>query len=143
MDKDWIVVADSARARLYTRASHSGELDEQLDLVQPTARLNEGDLTSDRPGRTFDSSGQGRHAMSAPESKKHHETVAFAAEIAHHLEGERAKGALRDLVLVAPPEFLGLLREALSDACGQHVVHSLAKNLTRESPQAVREAIKT
>jgi hypothetical protein len=49
------------------------------------------ELTSDRPGSTFDSSGDGRHGMEPPDLHHHHQEV-FAKEIADYLEKGRNSG---------------------------------------------------
>ena len=57
MSQAWIVVADSARARIFEADSHSGSCSEVADLTHPASRAHERDLASDRPGRAFDRSG--------------------------------------------------------------------------------------
>ncbi len=62
MTQTWLIVADGARARFFERKSAS-ELSEFDVMVSPEGRTDEGSLASDRPGRSFDSRGDGRHAM--------------------------------------------------------------------------------
>ena len=138
MDKIWVLVADSGRARLFQAEGTIGALQERTDLVMPTSRLQEQELVSDRPGRAFDSVGEGRHAMEPPTPAKEVESGRFAAELATLLESERQRGAYKRLVLVAPPAFLGQLRGALSDSVKTLVSAELDKHLVQLDAEAIR-----
>ena len=70
---------------------------------------------SDRSGRSFDSGGQGRHAMGQPRSgPKNQVATTFARQIAARISKANHNGQCRGYVLVAAPRFLGLLRDALA-----------------------------
>ncbi len=138
MDRIWVLVADSSRARLFEAAGAMAALEERTDLVMPSARLQEQELVSDRPGRTFDSFGEGRHAMEPPTAAKDIASGRFAAEIAALLESERQRGTYTRLVLVAPPAFLGQLRGALSDSVSALISAELDKHLVQLAPEAIR-----
>jgi protein required for attachment to host cells len=141
MDKIWVLVADSGRARLFEAGGAKAPLEEQTDLIMPSARLQEQDLVSDRPGRSFDSAGQGRHSMEPSTPPKEVESDRFAARIAALLASERAAGKYTRLVLVAPPSFLGQLRAALSDQVRALVSAELDKDLVRFDVDAIRERL--
>jgi protein required for attachment to host cells len=134
----WIVVADSSACRLFAAGAPAGPLQELEVLSHPEGRLREQDLASDRPGRTFDSQGAGRHAKEAEVSPKKHEAVVFAGRIAERLEAGRVGHAFDKLALVAPPEFLGLLRDKLSPPLRALVLHELDKNVSRLDPAEIR-----
>ena len=63
MWKTWVVVAESSRAKIYGMKNLRTPLVELDDLIHPEGRLHARDLTSSRPGRAYDISGRGRHAM--------------------------------------------------------------------------------
>ena len=86
------------------------------ELVHPESRQHEQELTSDLPGRAFDSGGQGRHAMGTEISPKEQEAITFAKMVSDYLETARVQHSYEKLVLVAAPTFLGLLRKNLTDA---------------------------
>jgi protein required for attachment to host cells len=131
MTKTWVLVADASRARIFSLESHQDSLHEIATLTHPESRLHEHELTTDRPGRTFDSSGQGgRHAMEQKSSPKRQEALSFARSIGARLESARIAGDFGHLVLVAGPPFLGLLREQLSDEIRKHVTLEIDKELT-------------
>ena len=129
MKSTWIIVAESARARIFTASETGGSLREVADLSHPESRLHNRELSSDSPGRTFDSHGDGRHGMEQATEPKEQEAHAFAMEIARQVERARHDGSFDSLVLVAPPKFLGRLRQALSKPALDSVIAELDKNL--------------
>lgn len=134
----WIVVADSSRCRIFASDKPAGPLEEIETLAHPEGRLHERDLASDRPGRAFDSKGKGRHAMSSEVGVKKHEAIVFAVRIAERLERGRGKEAFDRLVLVAPPSFLGLLRERLKRPLRARVAREVGKNMALLKARALR-----
>lgn len=138
----WVVVAESSRARILRLEGLQSPLCELDDLVNPDARAHEQDLISDRPGRTFDSSGQGRHAKQAPASHKQQRSADFARVLAERMEHGLAQGEFEEIILIAAPEFLGLLRQHLSEATKQHVKREIHKNIVRESEETIRGYLK-
>ncbi|MFO1351755.1 MAG: host attachment protein [Gammaproteobacteria bacterium] len=128
MVNTWIVVAESSRARIFAAAQSTGALTELDDLVHPQSRLHDRDLTSDLPGRAFDSTGR-RHSFEQNQDPKRHEAEIFAKQIALHLETARNDGRFDQLVLIAPPTFLGLLRERLDATTAKQVTRTIVKDL--------------
>ena len=106
-------------------------------MVSPEGRSDEGSLTSDRPGRTFDSRGEGRHAMEPGHSARDHEAAAFAKRVCERLDEARLAGSLDKLVLIAAPRFLGHLRASLSKGTQGIVAHSIDKELTQATPDEI------
>lgn len=135
----WVVVADSSRAKIYVQDKPTGELQDAIDLVHPSARLHGVDLSSDRAGKHVGGFGQGSHMFDARTEAKEHEAENFAREIAERIESGRASDQFQKLVLMAPPEFLGVLREQLSDAVRKLVVEEIAKDLVTHSAEEVRD----
>jgi len=140
-----VLVADGARARLFANEGGGKGLRPALDQEFIGTRLPSRDIATDRPGRTFDSAGQGRHAMEPPTDPHRHEKQVFAREVATVLEDARKKNAFNRLVLVAPPEALGDLRSELSDELQRMVTGELNKNLTKvpvyELPAVLKEVL--
>jgi protein required for attachment to host cells len=130
-DKTWVVVADSSRARLFLKADSDGKLVELEDLAHPEGRLHETQLTSDLPGRTFDSFGQGRHAMEEDTPPKRYEAIQFAKRIGAHIESARTQAHFTRLVLVAEPRFLGLLRDNIPSESLKLATTQIDKNLVQ------------
>lgn len=70
---------------------------------------------------------------------KRHALETFAKQIATRVEAARVSGAFEQLILVAGPELLGILRHSLSDAARKLVIREVAKNVMRLGPEGIRE----
>jgi len=128
----WILIADGARARVLAQAKDFAPLEpafEHEELTGSTAQSRE--IASDRPGRSFDSAGQGRHAMEPPTDPQRYAKYEFARELAARLEEAAHDGRFARLVLVAAPKTLGDLRELLPNLVKAKVVAEIDKDLTK------------
>ena len=131
----YIVVADAARARLFTRDGL--KVSEKDSLVHAEGRMHEGDLVTDRGGDVHESTATAsRSAGGENVATQHHEEV-FAREVAERLY--RARGD--NTILVAPPRFLGQLRDKVDGPTAKLVIHTLAKDLTKASLADIQEAV--
>ena len=139
MSHTWFLVADSSRARLYEVEKHNGPFVEVEDFEHPEGRLHEGDLVSDRPGMDGGSVGQGPHVLDDKVTARQQEDIRFAELLAERLDALRTSGRLQRLVLVAPPAFLGLLREKLGKETMALVVNQVDKNLVLQDAEVLRE----
>jgi len=141
MFADRIVVADSSRARIFSMESLNKPLREIADFINPEGRAHERDLSSDQPGRSFDSQGAGRHAMETHVSIKKQEVINFSKRIAEYINQECAKGEFKKLILIAAPEFLGILRTDLSKNTRQHLVRQIVKNIVKQDEKSIRKVL--
>lgn len=144
--RTWVLIADAGRARVFeTRGPGTGlEAIEELTLTNETPASR--DLGRDRPARTFDSEGHGRHAIE-PKSDPHREQKRdFARHLADELEAAHRRKAFEKLVIVAPPAFLGDLRSAVDAGVHSCITAEIAKDLTRtptvELPAHLSDAIR-
>lgn len=125
----WMIVANRAGARFIEVGGQGRALELRDTIDNPRGRLHDGDLDADRPGRAFDSAGEGRHALSREESASERVAANFARKLASRLSAARKAHEFDELVLVAEARFLGLLRGALDDATSKSVVTSVDKDL--------------
>ncbi|NOR72657.1 MAG: host attachment protein [Mariprofundaceae bacterium] len=139
MDTTWVLVADKSHAKLYTMKGRVGALTLEQDWDHEASRKHEQELTSDLPGRAFDRMGDARHAMGQQVEPKDHEAELFAHQLIAEMDRGRVANAFNHLSLVAPPEFLGLLRKQCSSALGQLVSDTVDKNLVFEDSETVRD----
>jgi len=137
MSKPWVVVADQSKARIFTVDDPAGALLDVGQLTHPEARERARELGSDRPGRSFDSAGQGRHAMGTSVAPKEQGAIRFAKQIGDHLHAACNEGRCNRLYLVAGPHFLGLLREQL-ESLGNVEITEIGKNLGQYNPHEIR-----
>lgn len=133
-----VVVADRARARLFSWTRAAEALQELGDWANPEARLPCHVLAADRQGRSLNRQRGSRTAL-GDDAQRRNSTLRFARQVSARLRAElRAQHAVR-LFIFAEAEFLGLLRKDLRSR-GLAVPAELhAKNLTRAAPQRIRE----
>lgn len=113
----WIVVADESRAVVYSQETRRSPLQELFSVENDTARQKTATLISDRGGRSFDHQGHARHTMTNEKvDPKKHLAIAFAKDLAERIATAKNNGNCRDFALIAPPRFLGVLRNALAVA---------------------------
>jgi len=154
----WVVVADEARARFLavrdnrgayrgseafpsSQPAPKGELEEVASLTNPAARLSDADLETDRPGATADRKGDAMHAYEPPNSVRDVEAKRFARDVAGELEQARQAGRMDRFYLLAAPDFLGLLRDAMGKTLQAALVADQPKDLSGRSTADIRAAL--
>jgi len=138
MQNTWVLVAESSRAKLYTVNGRLAPITEIEALVHPESRMHEGDLVSDSAGSDGGSVGQGRHVIDSKNTARDHESLEFARTLASRLDSARNNGDFDNLVLIAPPEFLGHLRGNLSKEVLSMVSRQVDKNLVQKPAEVLR-----
>ncbi len=126
----WVVVADGAHARLLVNEGPGRGLEALPGGELAAEHAPSRDINADRPGRTFDSTGQGRHAKEPPTDPHRDAKRRFAREVAGRLDAAHKRGDFDRVVLIAPPQALGDLRGHLSKGVQAKVSGELAKDLT-------------
>ncbi len=134
-----IVVADQAEAIFYDTPSLRSAPKEVARISDPAAHLHDRDLMSDRPGRSYESVGGARHAIERENDPRQREAVRFARRIARRLDEARRKNEYEQLIVVAGPAFLGLMREEMSRPTRERVVHEIHKDLVHSPAKALRK----
>ncbi len=138
MKLTWILVADSTRARIFTADTPSSPLEEIEDFSHMEGRLHDREMTSDLPGR-IKSAGGGGHAFEQPTDPKQHEADNFAHRVAQYLEDAHNANRFEQLLIVAAPTFLGLLRNNLPEQIKKLVCFELDKDITMQSVADIRQ----
>jgi len=143
-----IVVADAARARIFTyeagalaEPNGASPLRERVDLVDPERRLRPSQVFSDtRPGSSSAPHGPGFAVDDHRDAHIEETDRRFAGAIAHHLGDVLAEHPAREVVIVASPNMLGLLRKDTADLprLGMEV-HELPLDLTKETPSQLHD----
>ncbi|MBS3963470.1 MAG: host attachment protein [Methylomonas sp.] len=137
----WVVVADRSRARFFILTSRIAPMAELDGMMHAEGRMQERDNLSDRQGGIAGGHGEGDHTFEAPTDMKHREAEVFARQIADKLEQGRVNHDYDQLILVAPPAFLGALRQAVNDHVHDLIANTFDKNLVSESEATIREHI--
>ncbi|HET7587806.1 MAG TPA: host attachment protein [Gammaproteobacteria bacterium] len=140
MTKRWIVVADSARARIF-EAGRGSELNEIEDLSHPESRLHEGDLRTGATGSRQQRMPTARSASgpTTPAHDKH--TEGFARDISRYLDDARHRGRFEELIVAAAPAVLGELRDHLNAATRACITREIDKNWAQQSREEIEQDI--
>lgn len=128
--RTWIMAADRSRGRLFEIDSDR-RLREVREFSNPQGRANNRELVSDADGRFAakhfgprgDSSGQRVTPVE-------HETQLFSKSLARYLDKARSQRRYGKLYLIAPPEFLGLMRRNLSKEVRKVTAEEINKDLS-------------
>jgi protein required for attachment to host cells len=138
MKLTWILVADNTRARIFIAETLSSPLEEIEDLSHTKGRLHDREITSDLPGRVKSFAGGG-HAYEQRTDPKEHEVDNFARYLAQYLEDAHNKNRFEQLIIVAGPSFLGMLRNHLQEQIKKLVCLELDKEITTLSAADIRQ----
>lgn len=138
MKATWILVANSTNARIFTAETPSSSIVEVEAYTHSNSRLHDRELTLDLPGKIKNPGGSSGHAFEQRTDPKQHEARVFARELAEYLEESHDGDEFRQLLLIAEPSFLGLLREELTDAVKHTVNFELDKNLVKADANEIR-----
>lgn len=133
----WVLVAHRAGARLFDK--NGRELSLVASIENDDGRRKDQDFEADRPGRTFDRHGPGRHSKSREESPKERAAANFARTLARRLEKGRVSEGVTRLLLVAEPHFLGMLRNALDGPTSALVDGTVTKDLAQVADRDVAD----
>lgn len=131
--KTWIVVADAARARFIEQAARNEPLAVVEEREHDASRALSSEIASDDKGRSFDSGGQGRHAMEPSTDPQRHEKTKFAKELADAINHAAKTHRFDRLVIACPAQMLGELRRDLDKPASEKVVGEIPKDLSRLS----------
>lgn len=138
--RTWILLCEASRARLFTNDGR-GRLTEQSAYAHPGSRAHGLDMASDRPGRRSDGPGPHRSGLSPDTEPKEVEAQRFAISLAALLKQGLNNHAYDELVLAAPPHFLGLLRNALDGQVAARIAATFDKNLIALNPREIEHRI--
>lgn len=129
--KNWLVVANAARARVLEETDKPGVYLHQADLVHPGSRQKGMALATDRPGHLAGAGHGLGHASfrprTAPQEREHDR---FAREVAATLNLGLANGACAGFVLVASNPFLGHIRAHLSRQAQRALLYFVPSDYT-------------
>ena len=129
INKRWVVVADSSRARIF-HAPKGAQIEELSTLTHPESRLPEQDMGRDRPGLSLDGGGQGRHGLESSADPKKQEAAIFSRIVADTLDKAKARQEFDELIIFAAPEFLGMLRNQVSKGVASVIILEVPKNIS-------------
>lgn len=133
-----IIVADAARARIFKTGEKLTGMTEIEDRIHPESRLRNGELGADTPVRSANQKG----SLQPRTFPKDHEEQSFAKELGKHLKTLHNQLHYEELILIASPRFLGMLRNELDTTIDRLVSRTINKELLQASIDELIEYIK-
>ena len=138
MTAAWVLVADSTQARVLERQKKGLALVEELS--HPESREQGQDLIGNRPNEnqhTMERNMKGAETNGLREV----ESRRFAHEVADFLSVAHSRNRFAELVVVADPRFLGMLRAEIGKPVAERVTASIAKSAVRLKPDEVDKLV--
>lgn len=129
MNTIWILVANQAEAQIYTASRLPGSLSPVQTLKHEEGSARARDLTSDAPGRVHDRMGSSRHSMEPDTGVKEEQRRRFVKEVIDRLQAARLNGKFDQLVLLAAPAVLGVIRKTMSADLERAVIREIPKDV--------------
>ena len=127
----WILVADASRGRIFSSSKKGEAWKLVAELDHPESRMKNRDINMKEQGRTRQSFGAGHRPRMEPDTEpKEVEAEHFAHELADKLAEGVVKKSCSSIALVAPPHFLGLLKQTLGDQASKCVAATVDKDYT-------------
>lgn len=141
-----LIVANASRARLYR--VRQGQLERLESLNHPESRAKIVELVSDRQGRQHDDSGPAkagphRSGVDQPVDPHENEMLAFAREVARRVSIQARRGKYPEVIVFAPPRFLGRVKAALEDEIAKRVVASVSHDYTTKDENEIVDILQT
>lgn len=136
----WMLVADGRRARVLVEPRRGATLEERADLAMEISEDELYDI-QDRPPRSFDRVGAGRHAMDKGRSLHEAEEEKFLKRVAERIGEADKQNQFDHLIIAAPPRALGLLRTLLPTSTQNRICATTPKDLLDEPAPKLRERL--
>lgn len=142
MSTTWILIAHRGGAKIIEHKTPELTLKLTAEIDHAEGRLQEREINSDKPGRSFSSFDSQKHSVSNEESGKEHIKKQFARSLIERLEKHAHLKDFEHLILVAEPHLLGLLREQLTPTLKKTLKDSLDKDLAHTTMQELPDHLR-
>jgi protein required for attachment to host cells len=126
----WIVVCDGAKALILENAGDKLHADLRTREVFEQDNPSTAEQGTDKPGRTHSSVGPGRSAVGQTDWHDQAEAK-FLKELAGRIHLAVHGGETKELVIVAPPRALGMIRENYTPAIKEALCKEVDKDLVK------------
>lgn len=133
-----VVVADGRKARVFEEPRRGGALHERPEWLADLEDFSPGKGTS--PGRVYDRFGHASHGVTGqtPNDKGEHE---FLVGLVDQVERIVRDHAIDDLIVIAAPKALGVLREALPKGLERKLKETDAHDRVAASVEDLHKAL--
>lgn len=138
----WLLVANASKARVYSlckahflQSANQKDLQLEEECEHGESRMKAVDLISDKLGKF------GHGAFVEATNPKEHEAERFAVELAGKLDAARKENQYQELIIAAPPAFLGLLKKHLTNDSSKKIFMTIEKDYTSHDDRALASAL--
>lgn len=141
----WILVTDASQARILEMRSLAGPLAAvpDFDMIAEDTHGFARDLKSDRPGRAFAGAGATSRSAMPPHHDPHQLAKdRFAKSVATQINRAFEAKRFAQLVVIAPPHALGILRQELDAAVREATAAEINKDLVKADRDDILEHVK-
>lgn len=142
MTTTWILTANRSGASLFESDWPVKSMRRIQDIAHPQGHMQNREINTEKPGRSFDSAWQGRHSLSPKQEPTEDIAQQFALNLAELLNKGRLTHAYDQLIIMAGPKFLGILRIALDKNTASLVVQTVNKELLDIKGEDLAEHLK-
>ena len=127
----WVLVADGTRARIFEKSFKSLNNVMGRDLVADNLRDSE--IYMDKPGRSFKSKSETRHAYQPRTDWHEYHKQLFAKEICSILDKANETSDFDELIIISPPKMLGDIRSYLGKQLLPKIAAEIPKDISKLS----------
>lgn len=125
----WVLTANRGFAKIFEVKGRGREIKELYHIPNPDGLKKDSEVYTDRPGRTFDSKGPGRHGLSKEVGFHEQEQKVFTSKLALLLKQGLENKDYEELAFVAPARFLGDLNQAISNNVKKVLIQEVDSDL--------------
>ena len=138
----WVIVANQAEARIYSSQQIAWDIELVKTLMHEEGAIHLRDLVSDAPGRVHDRMGSARHSMEPNTGVKEEGLRRFVKEIVEFVEAAYLKKDFNELVILAAPVVLGVIRKGLTSVLARAVVKEVPKDVVGQDVNKIQIQLK-
>lgn len=139
MNALWILVADGAHARIFQGGKTDSTLTEVGCFINPEGRAHGRDITTEGPPTVQEGATPTRHGIEPHTTLREKSAERFARSLDETLLRARDERKYERLVIIAPPHFLGELKQHLSARVRERVVGEIPRNYTALPPAELHQ----
>lgn len=141
--KNWLVVANSARARILEEAGEPGAYVHRADLVHAQSRQKGVEIATERAGHVKGAApGPGGTAYLPRTDPRDREHDRFAREVATAINDGVSRNECAGLTLVASNPFLGLLKSHLNLQAAKALLGTVPSDYTSLSDAEIARRLR-
>lgn len=137
----WILVADSARARVFESTRRDEPLRQIESFANPDARESGQAFTTDHAPTVNESMGFARHSIEPHTTLRTKQATRFAKTLVAALEHGRTQQRFERLVVCAPAKFVGLLHGQCGKPLSDSIVAEIHRDLTALTATGIHERV--